>query len=470
MLAEQTAKKATIIVGLGKTGFACARFLARHGEAFMIVDSREQPPYLSRLRAELPEVEVQCGTFDRNLLAAGRRLIVSPGVALADPAIAHAVAQGVEVVSDIDLFCEQVAAPVVAITGSNAKTTVTTLVGRMAARAGVDVGVGGNIGEPVLDMLEQPARELYVLELSSFQLEMVHKLRAEVATILNISEDHMDRYPDMAAYRKAKQRIALGCRQMVVNRDDAATQVLLDSAVTQWSFGLDAPSGDHQLGLIRADDAAWLALGERKLLAVDQLNIHGAHNIGNALAALAMGYALGLDEAAMLDELREFAGLPHRCQWVADVDGVAYINDSKGTNVGATVAAIDGLGPDLQGGIVLIAGGDGKGADFIPLAQSVGRFCKAVVLIGKDAPRLELALAATQVPMIRAGDLASAVQTARGQAQAGDAVLLSPACASLDMFSSYEHRGDLFIERVQVMAGERDSKQGDHGDKERGDD
>ena len=460
MLAKQITKRTSIIVGLGKTGYACARYLARCGESFMVVDSRQQPPFLTRLANEYPEVDVHLGEFDRALLASATQLVVSPGVALAHPAIAYAIDQGVKIVSDIDLFCEQVSVPVVAITGSNAKTTVTTLVGKMAERAGIKVGVGGNIGEPVLDMLDHDAgqqpHDLYVLELSSFQLEMVQKLQAEVATVLNISEDHMDRYPDLAAYRQAKHRIAKGCKQLVVNRDDPATRVLVDSAVVQWSFGLTAPRGDHELGVIGDGASTALALGDRTLLTADQLKIKGAHNISNALAALAMGYAIGLDEAAMLRTLTEFEGLPHRCQWVADVEGVAFINDSKGTNVGATVAAIDGLGANLPGKIVLIAGGDGKGADFSPLAEPIGRFCKAVVLIGKDAGLLEQALnvADADYSITQVGDLASAVKTARSLAVAGDAVLLSPACASLDMFTSYEHRGELFIERVKVMTGE----------------
>lgn len=438
-----------IIVGLGATGQSCARHLARKGVPFAVVDTREAPSGLDDFQAAFPDVDIHCGALDAEYLCQASELIVSPGVPVSDPAIQMAVAAGVHVCGDIDLFCREISAPVIAITGSNAKSTVTTLVGEMASAAGIDVGVGGNLGQPVLDMLAEGEQDLYVLELSSFQLETCHELRAKVATVLNISPDHQDRYENMHAYYLAKHRIFRGCNHAVINRDDALTAPLLPKGVTSSAFYLGRPDL-NLFGLVESEGESWLAVGQDKLLAISELKVRGQHNVANALAALALGEAAGLPRDAMLQALREFTGLRHRCQWVADVAGVAYFNDSKGTNVGATVAALNGLGPTLQadGSIVLIAGGDGKGAEFDELTGPVKQHCRAVVLIGTDAEKIENVLT---TPTYHAQNMAEAVNRARELAKAGDIVLLSPACASFDMFRNFNARGDAFVDAVEQL-------------------
>jgi len=439
-----------IIIGLGATGISCARHLARKGVPFAVVDTRENPAGLDDFKAAFPDVDVRCGELDAEYLAQASELIVSPGVAISHPAIRAAAEKGVHLCGDIDLFIREISAPVIAITGSNAKSTVTTLVGEMAAAAGIDVGVGGNLGTPVLDMLAGGEQALYVLELSSFQLETCHDLRAKVATVLNISPDHQDRYPDMQAYYQAKHRIFRGCAHAVVNRDDALTSPLLPKGVTSSAFHLGRP--DLNLFGVSRDEVGneWLAVGQDKLLPVSELKIRGQHNVANALAALALGQAAGLPMAAMLDALRVFGGLKHRCQWVAGKAGISYFNDSKGTNVGATVAALDGLGPTLDNAkIVLIAGGDGKGAAFDDLAAPLRRFGRAAVLIGTDAPRIRTAVG--PIECHDASDMDEAVKLASELAEEGDIVLLSPACASFDMFKNFNVRGDAFIAAVEKL-------------------
>lgn len=437
--------KQRIIVGLGVTGLSVARYLAGRGLPFAVCDTRANPPGLDQLQRFAPMADLYLGELDAELLCSAGELIVNPGIALSTPAIQAALQAGVSVVGDIELFARKASAPVVAITGSNAKSTVTTLVGAMAEQAGKRVAVGGNIGTPALDLLDQQP-ELYVLELSSFQLETTQALNAEVATVLNISEDHMDRYADLAAYHLAKHRIFRGARQVVVNRDDALSRPLVADQLPCWSFGLSRPDFKG-FGLIEQAGEKWLAFEFKALLPVSELKIRGAHNQANALAALALGHAVGLPMPAMLQALREFAGLPHRCQWLGQHAGVDYYDDSKATNVGAALAAIEGLGGDLQGKQVLIAGGDGKGADFSALVAPVTRHCRAVVLLGRDAPLLEQVLGA-HVPVQRVDTLEQAVTAAAALARPGDAVLLSPACASLDMFRNFEERGRLFAAAV----------------------
>jgi UDP-N-acetylmuramoylalanine--D-glutamate ligase len=441
----------TVVIGLGKTGLSCARHLQRLGRRFAVVDTRAQPPGLDQLRAFAPDVELHCGELDGDFLARADELVLSPGVAQSHPAIQQAVAAGVRLTGDIDLFCRAISAPVIAITGSNAKSTVTTLVGEMAAAAGIDVGVGGNLGTPVLDMLAGGEQALYVLELSSFQLETTSDLRAEVATVLNISPDHLDRYASVQEYYQAKHRIFRGARKVVENKDDPLTHPLLPKGVDTWLYHLGAPDL-KRFGLLQDETGQdWLALGRERLLAVSELRIRGTHNVSNALAALAIGQAAGLPMAAMLQALRGFGGLEHRCEWVADVAGVAYVNDSKGTNVGATVAALNGLGPTLAAGagIVLIAGGDGKGAEFGELDEPLNRYARALVLIGRDAARIDAAI--STVARAYATSMADAVQQAAALAKAGDIVLLSPACASFDMFSGYPERGRVFVDAVRAL-------------------
>lgn len=438
-----------IVVGLGKSGMSLVRFLARQGVPFAVADTRENPPELATLRLQFPQVEVRCGELDVEFLCRAQELYVSPGLALATPALQEAAKRGVKLSGDIELFARHAKAPIVAITGSNAKSTVTTLVGDMARAAGKRVAVGGNLGTPALDLLADDI-ELYVMELSSFQLETTERLNAEVATVLNVSEDHMDRYADMQAYHLAKHRIFRGARQVVVNRGDALSRPLVADQLPCWSFGLNKPDF-KAFGLIEEDGEKYLAYQFEKLMPVRELKVRGAHNQANALAALALGYAVGLPFGPMLDALRAFTGLAHRCQWVRELRGVAYYDDSKATNVGAALAAIEGLGADIDGKLVLIAGGDGKGADFSGLTAPVARYCRAVVLLGRDAELIAAALG-DAVPLARVKTLDEAVQRCAELAREGDAVLLSPACASLDMFKNFEERGRLFAQAAEGLS------------------
>jgi UDP-N-acetylmuramoylalanine--D-glutamate ligase len=468
----------TLIVGLGKTGLSCARYLRARGAMVAVADSRANPPGLEPLRQELPDLAVFTGGFRPEVFARADRLVVSPGVPVSEPLIQAALDRGVPVLGDIELFAlallawSGAAAPlpacaptecvpsdtapaspacppsVVAITGSNGKSTVTSLVGAMARGAGVSVAVGGNLGDPALDLLD-PAVALYVLELSSFQLETTASLRPLAATVLNLSPDHMDRYPDFAAYVAAKARIYRTAEVAVVNRDDPAAAAIPHSALREIGFSLEAPRRAGDFGVLPRSDGAWLAQGDRPLLPAADLAIAGRHNLANALAALALGSACGLPEGAMLDSLRRFRGLPHRSVLVGSRDGVRWYDDSKGTNPGATVAALEGLvQPGSPTRVVLIAGGDGKGADFGPLGPAVERSARAVVLFGRDAPQIEAVLTGA-VPVLHAADMADAVRLAAGAAQPGDCVLLSPACASFDMFDNYEHRGRVFTQAVE---------------------
>ncbi|GBL53400.1 UDP-N-acetylmuramoyl-L-alanyl-D-glutamate synthetase [Pseudomonas citronellolis] len=438
-----------IVVGLGKSGMSLVRFLARQGVPFAVADTRENPPELATLRAQYPQVEVRCGELDAGFLCRASELYVSPGLSLRTPALVEAAARGVRLSGDIDLFARHAKAPIVAITGSNAKSTVTTLVGEMAAAAGKRAAVGGNLGTPALDLLADDV-ELYVLELSSFQLETCERLGAEVATCLNVSEDHMDRYDGMADYHLAKHRIFRGARQVVVNRADALSRPLIADSVPCWTFGTNKPDF-KAFGLVEEGGEKYLAFQFEALMPVRELKIRGAHNQSNALAALALGHAVGLSFEPMLRTLREFAGLAHRCQWVGEHAGVSFYDDSKATNVGAALAAIEGLGADIDGKLVLLAGGDGKGADFSALREPVAKFCRAVVLLGRDAELVGAALS-DETPKVRVQTLDEAVRKAAELARPGDAVLLSPACASLDMFKNFEERGRLFARAVEEIA------------------
>lgn len=437
-----------IVVGLGKSGMSLVRYLARQGVRFAVVDTRANPPELSTLREQFPQVEVRCGELDVEFLGRASELLISPGLAVATPALQEAAKRGAKLSGDIDLFARAAKAPIIAITGSNAKSTVTTLVGEMAAAAGRKVAVGGNLGTPALDLLDDDV-ELYVIELSSFQLETTELLNAEVATCLNVSEDHMDRYADLPAYHLAKHRVFRGARQVVVNRDDPLSRPMIADQVPCWSFGLGKPDF-KRFGLLEENGEKALAYQFEALLPVRELKVRGAHNQSNALAALALGHAVGLPMDAMIDTLKGFTGLPHRCQWVGERAGVSYYDDSKATNVGAALAAIEGLGNDLAGKLVLIAGGDGKGADFSSLRKPVAAHCRVVVLLGRDADKLAAVLDGA-VDIVRVDSLQAAVEQAAAIAQSGDAVLLSPACASLDMFKNFEERGRLFAQAVEAL-------------------
>ncbi|WP_332822865.1 UDP-N-acetylmuramoyl-L-alanine--D-glutamate ligase [Stutzerimonas kunmingensis] len=437
-----------IVVGLGKSGMSLVRHLVRRGLPFAVADTRVNPPELATLKAEYPDVQVRCGELDVEFLCTASELLVSPGLAISTPALQEAAARGVKLSGDIELFAREAKAPIIAITGSNAKSTVTTLVGEMAVAAGRTVAVGGNLGTPALDLLADDV-ELYVLELSSFQLETTEQLNAEVATCLNISEDHMDRYSGLPAYHQAKHRIFRGARQVVVNRDDRLSRPLVADDLPTWTFGLGKPDFKG-FGLFEEKGEKYLAFQFDALMPVRELKMRGAHNQSNALAALALGHAVGLPFEPMLETLRQFVGLPHRCQWVGQRGDVSYYDDSKATNVGAALAAIEGLGADIDGKLVLIAGGDGKGADFSALRAPIARYCRAVVLLGRDAQRLADALA-DATTLVHVATLGEAVQRAAECAEAGDVVLLSPACASLDMFKNFEERGRLFAAAVEAL-------------------
>ena len=438
-----------VVVGLGKTGLSCVRFLRALGYQVAVNDTRLTPPNLAELNAEFPEVEVSLGRLDEALLLRAQEIITSPGISINEPELLSVrVNAGISVIGDIELFCRATTKPIVAITGSNAKSTVTTLVGLMAENAHIKVGVGGNLGTPVLELLD-PETELYILELSSFQLETTHSLKAAAAIVLNVSEDHMDRYASMQAYHQAKHRVYRNCQFYITNRQDPLTVPLLPEAIPHTSFGLDAPDL-KTYGVIREAGQSYLAKGRQKLLLAGEMGIFGEHNIANALAALALGEAVDIPMPVMLQTLKEFKGLPHRCQLVSKHQNVAWYNDSKGTNVGATLAAIDGLGAAITGKVILIAGGVGKGQDFKPLSPALAKYGKAVILIGEDASKIDAAITAN-VDKVYATTLVDAVQQAQTLASTGDAVLLSPACASFDMFKHYEDRGQQFVSAVVTV-------------------
>jgi UDP-N-acetylmuramoylalanine--D-glutamate ligase len=443
----------TLVVGLGKSGLSAARALKTLGAEFAVTDSRTDPPGLAALQAECPDAPLFLGGFDPAAFAHASRLLVSPGVSIKTPAIVEAAARGIPVWGDIEWLARLTQAPIAAITGSNGKSTVTTLLGLMAERAGMRAAVGGNLGEPALDLWLQQERkagnapDCYVLELSSFQLETTHSLNARVATVLNISPDHLDRYDGLDDYIAAKQRIFRGDGAMVVNADDPAVMAMVELGRDVRRFTLAEPA-EGEFGLRRDGGETWLAYGPECWIAAVELKISGDHNLANALAALAMGQALGWERAGMLAALREFTGLAHRTALVLERDGVRWFDDSKGTNVGATVAAVRGL----PGQVVLIAGGDGKNQDFTPLRAALADKARAVVLIGRDAPLIASALG-DSVPLHPAMNLDHAVTIAAKLVLPGDSVLLSPACASFDMFSGYEERGAVFAAAVRRWAG-----------------
>ena len=447
---ERRSSPETLIVGLGRTGLSAARYLRAQGLSVAVTDSRRLPPGLDRIRSEMPDVPLSLGGFDPELFASAGRLILSPGVPLRTPAVAQAAARGVPVLGDIELFARAVEAPVVAITGSNGKSTVTSLVGLMARLAGLRVAVGGNLGEPALDLLDDGI-ELYVLELSSFQLESTESLAARAAAVLNVSADHMDRYDSLRAYAETKARIFRRADTAVLNRDDPLVRGMGGEAAAKIGFTLGAPERQEDFGLLEADGETCLARGREPLIAAREIVLAGRHNLANALAALALGHACGLPLTGMREALCRFPGLPHRTVLLSERGGVRWYDDSKGTNPGATVAALRGLvDPAASGRAVLIAGGDCKGADFSPLVAAVQHAARAVVLIGRDAPLIERVLRG-KVPLLHADDMESAVRLASGAALPGDCVLLSPACASFDMFESYEHRGRAFAAAVEGL-------------------
>ncbi len=458
-----------LVVGLGDTGLSCVRWLLGHGAQVRATDTRATAPHAERLRAEHPELTMRLGRLDAADLAWAETIVVSPGVPVSTPEIAAAAAAGKEVVGDVELFARALAlhgqahpdrrAAVLAITGSNGKSTVTALTGHLCQTAGRHTAVAGNIGLPVLDALAEAGAagtwpEVWVLELSSFQLETTASLAPDAATVLNLSEDHMDRYAGMADYAAAKARIfgpvgpqapARIPRTQVLNRDDPLVMKMARADWRLWTFGLSTGIGAGEWGITERGHEKWLAEGTTPLMPLADLPLAGLHNAANALAALALCRAIALPYAHLLEGLATFKGLPHRVEKVAEIDGVAWYDDSKGTNVGATVAALTGF----ESPVVLIAGGDGKGQDFSPLRAAAQR-ARVVILIGRDAARIEAALRGV-VPCRHAGSLEEAVALAHAHAQPGDAVLLSPACASFDMFRNYVHRAEVFVAAVKEL-------------------
>jgi UDP-N-acetylmuramoylalanine--D-glutamate ligase len=439
-----------VIVGLGATGLSCARYLKERGLSIAITDTRDNPPHLAALHKDYPDIPVALGGFDANLLSKATSIILSPGVALREPLIAAQVKRGVPVIGDIELFARAVKAPVIAITGTNAKSTVTTLVGLMAEAAGYNVQVGGNLGIPALDLITQkPQANLFVLELSSFQLETTYSLKPQVATVLNVTPDHMDRYDDLADYQRAKYRVYQHCQVAVCNRDDDLTECRQENLQKKFYFTLGEPK-KNEFGLLTVDNNVYLAFENQSLLAVKDLPVMGKHYQANALAALAIGYGFGLPFEPMLKVLREFKGLPHRCQFVRERKHVKWYNDSKGTNVGATQAAMQGLGPEITGKLIMILGGLGKNADFTSLLPALLNYSRHVVLIGEAAQEIATVID-KRLPVSFAASMQEAIEQAAAAAQAHDCVLLSPACASWDMFKNYEHRGQVFTEIVEKL-------------------
>lgn len=450
-----------LVLGMGETGLSMAKWLSRAGAHVRAADSRVAPPNLETLRQAVPDAQIFSGAFTAEAFAGIDLIAISPGVPLTEPLVQQAVKCGVPALGDIELFAlalKQLDTPkpkVLAITGSNGKTTVTAMVGAMVKKAGWDAAVAGNISPAALDALMQwqaagKLPQAWVLEVSSFQLETTRSLDPDAAAVLNLCEDHFDRYAGMEDYAAAKAKIffsAAGGGVQILNRDDPLVHAMALPGRKQVTFGLDTPVAEADFGLLRDGNDIWLVQGKTRLLRTSELAVTGQHNAANALAALALCRAVGLPFAPLLQALREFKGLPHRMEKVAAFGGVTFYDDSKGTNVGATAAALDGMAQS----VVLIAGGDGKGQDFSLLQRPVTEHARAVVLIGRDAATIAAALADCGVPLHQAATMEQAVQQSFTLAQKGDAVLMSPACASFDMFRNYVHRAEMFIAAVRDL-------------------
>ena len=448
---QQKALSKALIVGLGKTGLSCARFLSQQGLQVAVTDSREAPPALEALRESVPNAAVFLGGFDEQVFEKAETLILSPGVSPKEPLVARAIARGVPVIGDIELFARYVQAPVIGITGSNGKSTVTTLVSELVQAAGYQVAVGGNLGTPALDLLAEGVKDFYVLELSSFQLETTSSLNCVASVVLNISPDHIDRHGSLASYTEAKTRIYRGAGAIVINDDEPALISERDESTRKiYRYGLSGT--DLDVSVKQEDGVEWICEGEKLILPTGKIKLQGRHNLSNVLAALCLLRALDIPLASLTQPLMQFAGLPHRMQFVSQCGGVTWINDSKATNVGATIAALSGL----PGRVVLIAGGQGKGGDFDQLVKVVEEKATSVVLMGEDAQQIEKTVADI-VPVKHVKTMVEAVKAAAKLAKAGDIVLLSPACASFDMFKGYADRGDAFISAVQLLCEEEET-------------
>jgi UDP-N-acetylmuramoylalanine--D-glutamate ligase len=438
------ANKLAVVVGLGQTGLSVVPHLLARGFDVEVVDTREHPPQLDTLLEAYPRVPVHKGEYHRDLLCRADLLVVSPGVALAEPAVSEARKSGVEIAGDIELFARSAKAPVIAVTGANGKSTVSVLVGEMCSEAGLETRLGGNIGVPALELIRDNEPDVYVLELSSFQLETTESLDAVAAVVLNISEDHMDRYPSLQDYADTKARIYRGTGAMILNLDDPIVMKMSSSNREQVYFGMQVPARDQDYGIREIDGSLWLVRGKEALFSADEIRVPGNHNISNVLAAMALVQVLGVSTEAAKCAVQKFTGLPHRCQLVAESGDVKWINDSKATNVGATTAALMGIDQP----VIWIAGGEGKDADFAPLKNAATGRVRDAILIGRDARLIEQALA-SNVPVHRADDMKQAVALAHSMANPGDVVMLSPACASFDMFRNFVDRGETFMQLVR---------------------
>ena len=437
-----------VIVGLGKTGLSCFRYLSNQGLNVAITDSREEPPELLELKAEFESASVYLGQINEQVLLASDQIILSPGVSLDNKSIKLSIENNIPVFGDIELFCQKAQAPIIAVSGSNGKSTVTTIVAEMTRLAGLKTYVGGNIGIPALDLLSDSTPDLYVLELSSFQLETTYSLNAHASVVLNVSPDHMDRYSSLKDYANTKKRIYSGQGLMVLNKDEEYIHSIIDSKRDTIYFSLGAPEGEN-FGLINHNNEVWLSQGNEKIINKNQLKIKGEHNISNALAAMALAGAVNVPTNIMADVLKNFTGLEHRCQLVREIDNVSWYNDSKATNVGACIASIKGLCE--LGNIILIAGGDSKGADLSGLNPIVKKYIKKVFLFGIDANKLADVMG-SEVDKEFVNNMNEAVKGASKIADSDDIVLLAPACSSLDMYKNYQQRGDAFISAIDALS------------------
>jgi len=443
--ARRSSGKKDLVFGLGKTGLSIARYLARKDIDGIYMDSRLEPPGVDELEAICPGSDIHVGETPQKLIRKASRIIVSPGVADSDPFLDAARKAGVNIVSDIELFVAEANAPIVAVTGSNGKSTVTTLISLMCDASGKVGLAGANLGEPALDLLLEDVPDFYILELSSFQLQRTRHLPAAVAVLLNVSADHLDWHEDEDEYRSAKYRIFDQAQAAVFNRADENASGRILEGILSLNFGLDEPAADAY-GLRVEGDDVFLVRGDQLLLSISEIALVGTHNHANCLAALAAGQLMGLEMSAMLQMLNQFSGLPHRMQVVGQLHGVRYINDSKATNVGAAIASVE----SVEGAVVLIAGGQGKGGDFDRLARATFGRVRVAVLIGEDAPLIEVSFS-DLIPAVRAENMDAAVRRATALAETGDTVLLAPACASFDQYPDYMARGNHFTQIVEAL-------------------
>ncbi len=434
-----------VVIGIGLTGLSCLRFLIAQGEKVAAIDSRESPPDFNKFQQEFPQIPYTVGSFDSPLLNQAQELIISPGVSLQEPPIAKLIAKGIPVIGDVELFARKLKKPLIGITGSNGKTTVTSLMGKMVTDAGYTAEVCGNIGQPVLSAIEKTVPDFYVAELSSFQLETTYSLKPLTAVVLNVCPDHMDRYASYEDYRQAKRRIYQNCQYPVVNADEP--EIWQDLKFSNLPITFSLQPQNEGFCLQESAGESYLALGQQLLLPVKAMQFSQQYEFQNALAALALGSAAGLPMASLLKTLQEFRGLPHRCQAIGEFGGIRWYNDSKGTNVGATIAALLSLGRAKSGRLFLIAGGDSKKADLSSLLTPMTRYVDQLILMGQDAPLFQKLLA-DKLPIKQVVSMEEAVFFAARSARPGDIVLLSPACASLDMFRNYAHRGEVFVQAV----------------------